>query len=400
MKVRSGLALISLLLIAGCSAPGQAVVSSSSVAAVPVSGAVQTSAPLPPALQWIQMEDPQSGWAITADRQRLVHTRDAGLTWTDVTPPVEAVRSQTSFFLDGAAAFIQGVDDSGSQAAGMLYATHDGGGSWNSFPLPFAGGVLEFADAANGWAVVVPPGSWSGPVTPALVYQTTNGGKNWVPMSLVDPQGALPAGLPPGSVQLANGATIVVHSANSLWLGGGQVASNQGIVLWGSQDNGQTWKKRTIEPPVDSETPVTQMKINLPVFLGEKQAYFWASFVLNAEGGGNPRNVMALYTSGDGGATWDLQPGLVNGVLPGDRVVMISPAEGFVHCGNAVCKTTDGGRSWSVVASNTTFSADQGRALSQLDFVSSTLGWALTDAGLYRTTDGGNIWNSVNPKFK
>ncbi len=398
MKVRSGLAIISLLLVAGCTtqAPGL----SNTSAVVPVSGAVQTSASPSPTIAWIHMEDPRTGWAITADWQRLVHSLDAGRSWTDVTPPVEAVRSQTSFFLDGSTAFVEGVDETGSQAAGMIYATGDGGRSWSSSPLPFAGGVLQFADASHGWAVVVPPGSWTGPVAPALVYQTGDGGKNWTQMNLVDPQGALPASFPAGSVQLTNGATVEVHSAASIWLGGGQVDSSNGIALWESQDGGQTWQKKTIESPIDNETPAAQMTVGLPVFLDEKHGYFTVAFILNAEGGGNPRNVLALYTSSDGGATWQLRPGLVNGVLPSDQVNLVSSTLGFVHCFEAICKTADGGNTWAQVPANVTFSADQNRDLTQLDFISGLLGWALTPTGLYRTVDGGAAWNLVNPVFK
>jgi photosystem II stability/assembly factor-like uncharacterized protein len=346
------------------------------------------------------MDDPRTGWAITADRQRLVHTLDAGRSWADVTPAVEAVRSQTSFFLDGSTAFVEGVDETGSQAAGMIYATTDGGGSWRSSPLPFAGGVLQFADASHGWAVVVPPGSWNGPTAPALVYQTMDGGKNWAQLNLVDPQGALPESFPPGSVQLTDGATVEVHSAASMWLGGGKVDSSQGIALWESRDGGQTWQKKAIESPIDSETPAAQMTVGLPVFQNEKHAFFPVAFILNAEGGGNPRNVLALYTSADGGETWQLRPGLVNGVLPSDQVNLVSSTLGFVHCFEAICKTTDGGETWAQVPANVTFSADQNRNLVQLDFVSTLLGWALTPAGLYRTVDGGETWNSMKPEFK
>jgi photosystem II stability/assembly factor-like uncharacterized protein len=398
MQVRSVLTVLSIIFLAGCSP--QAPVSSNASAAVPVSGVVQTPTPPATALQWIQMEDPRTGWAITADRQRLIHTRDAGLTWTDVTPQVETVRSSTSFFLDGSTAFIEGFDEIGSQAAGTLYATGDGGGSWSSSPLPFAGGVLQFADASHGWAVVVPPGSWYGPAAPALVNQSTDGGKTWAQMSLVDPQGALPASFPAGSVQLTDGATVAVHSATSIWLGGGKVDSSQGIALWESQDGGQTWQKKTIESPIDSETPAAQMTVGLPVFQDEKFAFFSVTFILNAEGGGNPRNVMALYTSDDGGATWRLQPGLVNGVLSSDQVTLVSSTVGFVPCFAAICKTTDGGETWTQIPANVTFSADQNCDISQLDFVSHLLGWALTPAGLYRTVNGGATWNLVNPVYK
>jgi photosystem II stability/assembly factor-like uncharacterized protein len=401
MKARPVFLILCLLFTAGCTAQAQAVpgqVAAVSILATPLPDASPT--PVSPTLQWLQMIDAKTGWAITAERMRLVHTLDGGLTWKDVTPQVEAVRSTTSFFLDGSTAFVEGYAEDQSSPTGQLFITGDGGATWSGVGLPFAGGALQFQDATHGWAVVAPPGSWSGPATPALVYQTSDGGKTWTQMMLVDPQGALPPAFPPGSVQTLNGATIEVHSPTSMWLGGGKLNSSQSIPLWESTDGGATWQQKTLPLPAGSETPATQLTVGLPVFVSERQPLFSVAFALTAEGGGNPRSVMALYTSEDGGDTWSVQPALVNGFLPTDQINFISPNVGFVHCSTAICETRNRGQTWKAIPSNVRFSADQNRALMQVQFITGAIGWALTTGGLYHTVDGGTTWKLMNLTFR
>lgn len=393
-----------LLFLASCSAPEQTRAANSpasrqTVIQQPGLSPAQIGTPDPnrPIVEWIQMTDQRTGWAITAGTMRLIHTVD-GVTWRDVTPEVEAVRSSSSFFLDGATGFVSGFDESApSTSNGSLFATRDGGQTWAAYALPFAGGSLHFQNASTGWAISVP---WSaGTATAALGYQTRDGGKSWSQMTLKDPQGNLPDGFPAGAVQLTQGATLTLHSAANLWLGGGSVtAPTQRLRLWGSWDGGQTWQAAQIPSPVESEGPTAQVTSGAPVFLNDQQAFFTATFVLTDEEGGNPRDVMAFYASSDGGKTWEMWPSLVNGTSASDHPSFVSDQAAFVRCGMAVCGTRDGGTSWQALQANVQFDPNQERNLTQVDFINEQVGWAVTPAGLFATEDGGKTWEMRDPQ--
>jgi photosystem II stability/assembly factor-like uncharacterized protein len=137
---------------------------------------------------------------------------------------------------------------------------------------------------------------------------------------------------------------------------------------------------------------------SLPVFLSDEQAFFTATFVLQAEEGGSPRDVMAFYASRDGGKTWQMWPSLVQGTSASDRANFVTPDLAFVRCGMAVCATRDGGKSWQAVESDLKFDPNAEHNLTQIDFISEQAGWAVTPSGLFVTTDGGKTWTERDPQ--
>jgi photosystem II stability/assembly factor-like uncharacterized protein len=131
--------------------------------------------------------DPQTGWALTIDRD-ILHTTDGGGSWalqrkagatklklrdargeriTDVPEQIDQI-----FFLDTARgwAWGGGRKDSYSEQPGIFISTVDGGGNWNEVPYPFDSDIsaIFFLNANRAWASVK-----SG------FYATADGGLNW-----------------------------------------------------------------------------------------------------------------------------------------------------------------------------------------------------------------------------
>jgi photosystem II stability/assembly factor-like uncharacterized protein len=97
------------------------------------------------------------GWVLT-DRELLV-TGDAGVTWSDVTPPRRLDGLTTAFFLDARRGWLTGVDSS-SRARLLALDTSDGGGSWRELVVEasalgegssYASADVQFTDADHGW---------------------------------------------------------------------------------------------------------------------------------------------------------------------------------------------------------------------------------------------------------
>jgi len=131
--------------------------------------------------------DPQTGWALTIDRD-ILHTTDGGASWVtqrnahtvkykqpwnrqtpeiDLPEPIDHVK-----FIDGQHGWAWGgglKKDYGEQP-GVLLTTVNGGQNWNEVPYPFTQDVrsLFFLDARHAWASTVEG-----------LYSTTDGGLNW-----------------------------------------------------------------------------------------------------------------------------------------------------------------------------------------------------------------------------
>ena len=72
---------------------------------------------------------------------------------------------------------------------------------------------------------------------------------------------------------------------------------------------------------------------------------------------------------------------------------------GWVTDGTVLYVTTNGGQSWTKMAPGSSF-----KNVAQLDFVSSTEGWAIGGQGkgarfLLKTVDGGKTWTPVTSTF-
>ena len=114
---------------------------------------------------------------------------------------------------------------------------------------------------------------------------------------------------------------------------------------------------------------------------------------------------LVVYVSDDAGATWSAAPAPASADLGayfwGSRGVPFSAAtarDWIVMLGPKLLVTRDAGRSWSVVHASY---APKASRIWDLNFASPTTGWAIfvtrTGDALVRTTDGGRDWSPLTP---
>ncbi len=273
-----------------------------SLLGAPVSTLANT-APIPltvqgPPLRTAHMINQNQGWALVADQ--LLWTKDGGVSWRDVSPvfpeayrilgvsfrtpidgwlvlqPLSSTQStaiqvlhtqdgvnwqanplvlvepevadsvETAYLdlrKDGAAMLALKLQSGSSFSLGRLFATQDGGRTWQERSLPL-GEPVKFLDALHGWTAGGPTGD--------LLYRTEDGGDTWQLQDLPLPAGGrAQVGLPhficdrvgDGCNQLRLPVIITGRDGASL-------------ALFTSQDAGRTWSLENSQPlgPADAWT--------------------------------------------------------------------------------------------------------------------------------------------------
>lgn len=123
--------------------------------------------------------DRATGWAV-GDRGVIWHTRDGGATWHRQSSHVDC-SLKSVFFLDAARGWVVGGANKPYAAAtqGVVLRTIDGGATWTPVPnllLPTLNGV-RFFDTEHGVAF-----GMAAPMFPSGVFATRDGGQSWQPL--------------------------------------------------------------------------------------------------------------------------------------------------------------------------------------------------------------------------
>ncbi len=329
-----------------------------------------------PAITFIDMLDEMNGWAI--GEAYVLRTMDGGATWLNATPAglTNVGFSATSFFMNAATAWL--VLPSANYTTGTLYQTADGGLTWNSSPVPFSGGSLQFLDAQSGW-MLASLGAGAGSEAVA-VFQSTAVGASWKKVYVNDPT------LPGSSDSLPlsgqkSGMTFL--DATRGWVTG-NVPMDGYVYLFKTQDGGHNWAHQEVSLPDGFETAMTSA--DAPRFYTSTDGIFRLGLYAAV-----PSTV--FYLTQDGGATWT--PTFP--VNMAGRYAIANLRDIWVWDGGAgMLVSHDSGMTWSLVSTNINVTD----TLMQIDFVDATTGWALTGDvnsrySLYKTTDGGATWTAL-----
>jgi photosystem II stability/assembly factor-like uncharacterized protein len=320
------------------------------------------------------MLDPQNGWMVT--NAFVLRTMDGGVSWHNVTPPGASslgFGTGTSF-LDPNRGWVLIADPNDPVNAGTLYHTTDGGIHWESNTVPFGGGEIHFLDDAIGW-MMLPADVGAGNMA-VKFFQTSDGGKNWSQVfsnlptdtnsNTTLPHGGIKSGFTPLNLQEA-------------WVSGQTYASNV-FYLYHTSDDGHTWKQADNPIPNTGEA---MYQTQPPIFFDQRTGIL--PMTIGSEGS----NTLFLKTQDDG-TTWTIG----TPVAGSGRYSVASLNDIFVWFGKDLSVSHDGGHSWTTVTPN----VDLSDTLAQFQFVDAQNGWAIaSDANgnttLYKTTDGGQIWN-------
>lgn len=335
-----------------------------------------TSSPVLANLRHLRLFGREAGWVITD--QAIYRFQDGGL--EEVTPPNlgEAGYTLTFYFLDIQHAWL--LHPAEMPVQGTLYHTADGGKNWESLPVPFGMADLVFLNASQGWAMAsLGAGAGSSSIA---IYQTTDAGHSWELRFVNDPsiQGAR-EDIPLGGMK--NG--LAARDMQTAWVAG-TIYAPLTPYLYVTHDGGQSWRPQNL--PLPTAEADAQLSFHPPIFLGDQFA------ILTAEAIGQ-RMHTAIYTSRDGGDSWELVPTLLDGI---GHFQAFSPKEWLFWNGTAFFSTSDGGQTWETRAPNQDF----GDAFAGMQFLSPQEGFLWTISAeartsLYHTLDGGSTWTLLNP---
>jgi photosystem II stability/assembly factor-like uncharacterized protein len=331
----------------------------------------------------IQMFTDRTGWALTD--KGLFRTVDGWKHWLTANPAGVALGGgDNADFLSESTAWVASIKADDPHHITVL-RTVDAGRTWQQTSitdLNSAGPAqLDFVDAVHGW-LLVGYGSAASNEGVAL-YRTSDGGQHWVRIEQTlglghDAPGSLPFG--------CGKAGISFVSLTTGWVSGNCAAG--GAFLAVTHDGGFTWQSQTLPGTegVVYQGPAT----TLPTFFSARDGY-----LVFFEGS----SASTLYTTTDGGRTWQPRPlpRAIGGVTP--TVFFQSMDNGWIisQDGGLVYQTTDGGREWMTFTPRPAL-----KEVGSVDFLDSQRGFAEAISSgnqsvLLRTVDGGRSWQQVAP---
>lgn len=330
------------------------------------------------ALFSLHMIDPTTGWALS--QHEILRTTDGGLHWKNVTPADAMItRESVASFLTASLAWVATPQANGTTS--QIVRTTDSGQTWQQSTVPIVYlKQMTFVDAQHGW-ILAGWGAQGGPAEAVAVFRSVDGGKTWRNVS-----NALPAstdGPPPGQLPFGGRKSgIQFLNVSTGWITGTVVANDRSW-LYVSHDGGATWYQQSL--PLPSGVPSAQLSLGSPTFFSATDGVLPVTFSDSIMERGI---ATAIYATHDGGKTWT---GTTPLPLASVVVDFADEQHGWATDGTVLYRTGDGGQRWVKLSPDANF-----KQVTSLDFVSSALGWALSEQGqnslLLKTTDGGETW--------
>ncbi|MEO8288273.1 MAG: hypothetical protein ABI670_17750 [Chloroflexota bacterium] len=380
-------------------------------------------------LRHIEMVDENNGWGASAIGEYpnmnsvLLRTTDGARTWSNISPfagPTGGGELIGMHFLDANVGWI--VAGKANTKGVTVYRTTDGGKAWSGLPLPtrylfvqpYAQVSLDFVDRQFGWMVVWGAGGMS--YTIGQLFATEDGGITWREVASTD-NSALPFG-----------GDISFRDRSTGWLVGSQ-ASTAPKELYITRDGGKRWVAQKLAVADSVDPLVTISVLGPPTFFSGKDAGKGAvTALVTSQNGTTTDQSTAVFITADGGSTWR-GSSAVPYSYPGSSFFLdaahwwvwstdpMSVGPGTPVNGQ-LYGTTNGDAAWSgngAIWEKVGGSADWmekavalGYQMSQLEFVSANVGYALLTASdtnnpgtvyilFLKSADSGKIWSLADP---
>lgn len=340
-----------------------------------------TPASRPVDLVSIHMIDARVGWALST--HAVLRTIDGGARWADVTPQGVTVAGSSGTAMAFLSTRIGWVVVSHGGHMGIVIRTTDGGRTWRSTSIGFARpaiGVrqISFIDARHGWLLVTLTVT-AGANSAVQIFRTSDGGTRWISVSYTAVQRSSPGSLPYGGSKEGLG-----FRDPTTGFAGGRVDGPAGFVyLYVSHDGGATWRHQGLTLPASYGTSYPTFAA--PTFYTPVEGILPVTFAA----------AQLVYITHNGGRTWQATRPLHGPVT----LSFGDPQHGWALGAGVLYTTRDEGRHWATMSSNIRFQQD-----TVLDPTGGAVAFALrrTAAGgpttVFRTTDGGRVWEARYPQ--
>ena len=252
-----------------------------------------------------------------------------------------------------------------------LARSTDRGTTWEQRPLPkFEGGFpppeISFIDDHEGWLATGGSPATQCSFQTTAMWHTSDAGATW---NQVGTTGI-------GTSQCKGMLSFVDH--NRGFIDG--FDPNHAPVIYRTTDGGRTWAP---SKPLPDPPGFTSQGGGFTLQPGPVRA-FGPTLLVQASMNNSEGYVQAVFSSGDGGATWSYvarREGLL--------VFLTSTRWLQVNIDQPSWETTDAGRSWHAYASDYTQAAG---VAPDVVFADSAVGYATVRGSIARTIDGGHHW--------
>lgn len=317
---------------------------------------------------------------------KTFYSDNSGESWTDVEiGPSDGSYVEKMEFLNENDGFVM--------AYTRMYATHDGGQTWENYEIreiPL-GRFWDFSAANESVLIAVGTGP--------MLMKSIDGGQNWVE-------------LVKGRVD--DWKSVYFLDEEVGFVGAGRF---EGAVIWRTDDGGDSWQDANCEMtelfhPVESINFVSPLKgyaaFRSPQVLQTTDGglnwtlkdtgfpYSFASIVVSPDGVIYMTSLDAkMIKSTDDGESWtDVSPAIDAQFTFDEELVFVDGQTGFMNVKNysaginAIIQTADGGQSWTMLSENF---PDRIMSMSFSDAQNGMV--AVYDEGIFITQDGGNSWS-------
>jgi hypothetical protein len=335
----------------------------------------------------------------------LYRTDDGGVHWSSQLswdgPGATAIRIST----DGREALVVGSEDERGDAA--LFHTTDAGGHWTALGLPISaapGSMVSFLNPREGWVLSMGPTAGRLGGSPlADMFRTADSGAHWNLVARLDVTVQFSHSSAIGSV---GGILTMVNASHGWFFPNDFAASTLTPWMYATTDGGATWHVQTIAAmngvQFSGGSAIQQLE-----FFNDQEGVLEVTTgrcaCLESETGGVRAYV---YTTSDGGDHWtDPTPVPTSGQQFWEPMVFIDakswaawPSFGGLQ------RTNDAGQHWHLLAPGLRSDMYRGFGPVWFGFLDSSHGWAFffdllnpngSSTELYRTSNGGAIWNRV-----
>jgi photosystem II stability/assembly factor-like uncharacterized protein len=298
----------------------------------------------------------------------LHETKDGGATWRE-RPVPEFMRLANPADRRAASRLFFSGPDTGWIYGPGLYATRDGGRSWESVPTD--GAVFFIAAAGPAMWRLEQPYAQVGPVVHTVLRVSADGGRMW--------GGALPSPGRPFDGYAPD--RIFPRDARVAYF---DVGPPGALDIMATGDGGRTWRRLA--------QPCSRFSLGASLTVHARRLWLLCT--------GDPAvgtQAKQLFRSNDAGRTWDemsdsetRRPGGLAQLGYMSAPIALSPSRLVAgHSRGPVIASDDAGRTWRAVLSDERFLTNH---VGPLVFHDDRHGWASVDNTVYLTRDGGRTW--------